>query len=77
MWQHRPRPYVTRQEECSVCYFYSYSTWDIDESSAMGLRDAASYAKANAMLIQVPVLGTAKTFWRLSDDATRSAENLH
>jgi hypothetical protein len=46
------------------------STEDIDESSAEGLCDAASYAKANAMLIQVPVLGTTKTFWRLCDAAT-------
>jgi hypothetical protein len=62
--------------QLSFCYFYSYSTGDIDESSALGLRDAASYAKANAMLIQVPVLGTAKTFWRLSDDATKISRKL-
>nr|TKW38681.1 hypothetical protein SEVIR_1G131900v2 [Setaria viridis] len=34
------------------------------------------YAKANAMLIQVPVLGTAKKFWRLSDKATRISRKL-
>jgi len=35
-----------------------------------------SYAKDNAMLIQVPVLGTTKTFWRLSDEATRISRKL-
>ncbi|CAL4969824.1 unnamed protein product [Urochloa decumbens] len=49
---------------------------DIDESSAERLRDAMSYAKDNPMLIQVPVLGTAKTFWRLSDKATRISRKL-
>ena len=28
------------------------------------------------MLIQVPVLGTTKTFWRLSDEATRISRKL-
>ncbi|TVU07209.1 hypothetical protein EJB05_47253, partial [Eragrostis curvula] len=51
-------------------------TADIDESSAEGLCDAASYAMVNAMLIQVPVLGTTKTFWRLSDEATRISRKL-
>ncbi|CAD6337460.1 unnamed protein product [Miscanthus lutarioriparius] len=52
-------------------------TEDIDESSAEELRDATSYAKDNALLIQVPVLGTAtKTFWRLSDEATRISRKL-
>jgi hypothetical protein len=54
----------------------SSSTEDIDESSAEGLCDAATYAKANAMLIQVPVLGTTRTFWRLSDEATRINRKL-
>ncbi|TKW38683.1 hypothetical protein SEVIR_1G131900v4 [Setaria viridis] len=49
---------------------------DIDESSAERLYDAMRYAKANAMLIQVPVLGTAKKFWRLSDKATRISRKL-
>ncbi|KAL6653434.1 hypothetical protein ACP70R_009012 [Stipagrostis hirtigluma subsp. patula] len=49
---------------------------DIDESSAEGLCSAESYAKANAMLIQVPVLGTTKSFWRLSDEATRISRKL-
>ncbi|KAF8658058.1 hypothetical protein HU200_059522 [Digitaria exilis] len=49
---------------------------DIDESSAEGLRDALSYAKENPMLIQVPVLGTARKFWRLSDKATRISRKL-
>jgi hypothetical protein len=49
---------------------------DIDESSAEGLRDAISYAKAHAMLVQVPVLGTTKKFWRLSDRATRISRKL-
>ncbi|KAJ1253771.1 hypothetical protein BS78_K191600 [Paspalum vaginatum] len=52
------------------------STEDIDESSAEGLCDAKSFAKANAMLIQVPVLGTTRTFWRLSDTATRISRKL-
>ncbi|XP_066378552.1 uncharacterized protein [Miscanthus floridulus] len=53
------------------------NTEDIDESSAEELRDATSYAKDNALLIQVPVLGTAtKTFWRLSDEATRISRKL-
>ncbi|TVU50223.1 hypothetical protein EJB05_01587 [Eragrostis curvula] len=53
-------------------------TADIDESSAEGLCDANSYAeaKANTLLIQVPVLGTTKTFWRLSDEATRITRKL-
>ncbi|XP_066372176.1 uncharacterized protein [Miscanthus floridulus] len=55
---------------------YQYNTEDIDEYSAERLRDAMSYAKDNAMLIQVPVLGTTKTFWRLSDEATRISRKL-
>ncbi|KAG2588529.1 hypothetical protein PVAP13_5NG341681 [Panicum virgatum] len=55
---------------------YQNNTEDIDESSAEGLRDAKSYAKANPMLIQVPVLGTRRKFWRLSDDATRIIRKL-
>jgi hypothetical protein len=35
-----------------------------------------SYTKANAMLIQVPVLGTTRKFWRLSDKATRVSRKL-
>jgi hypothetical protein len=35
-----------------------------------------SYAKENPMLIQVPVLGTARKFWRLSDKATRISRKL-
>ncbi|KAG2650399.1 hypothetical protein PVAP13_1NG200700 [Panicum virgatum] len=53
-----------------------HSTEDIDESSAEELRDAMSYAKENPMLIQVPVLGTARKFWRLSDKATRISRKL-
>lgn len=49
---------------------------EIDESSAEELRDAASYVQHNAMLIQVPVVGTARTFWRLSDEATRMIRKL-
>ncbi|CAO2202938.1 unnamed protein product [Urochloa humidicola] len=52
------------------------NTEDIDESSAEELCDAKSYAKANAMLIQVQVLGTSKIFWRLSDKATRISRKL-
>jgi hypothetical protein len=52
------------------------NTEDIDESSAEGLRDAMSYVKENPMLIQVPVLGTARKFWRLSDKATRISRKL-
>ncbi|GJN40442.1 hypothetical protein PR202_gb29654 [Eleusine coracana subsp. coracana] len=56
---------------------YQCNTEDIDdESSAEGLCDAESYAKANAMLVQVLVLGTTKTFWRLSDKATRISRKL-
>ncbi|XP_066372526.1 uncharacterized protein [Miscanthus floridulus] len=55
---------------------YQYNTEDIDEYSAERLRDGMSYAKDNAMLIQVPVLGTTKTFWRLSDEATRISRKL-
>jgi hypothetical protein len=33
-------------------------------------------AKANTMMIQVPVLGTSKKFWRLSDKATRISRKL-
>ncbi|CAD6340049.1 unnamed protein product [Miscanthus lutarioriparius] len=56
---------------------YQSNTEDIDESSAEELRDATSYAKDNALLIQVPVLGTTtKTFWRLSDEATRISRKL-
>ncbi|KAL6597338.1 hypothetical protein ACP70R_021800 [Stipagrostis hirtigluma subsp. patula] len=51
-------------------------TEDIDESSVEGLRSAESYAKANEMLIKVKVLGTKKTFWRLSDEATRISRKL-
>ncbi|CAL5074796.1 unnamed protein product [Urochloa decumbens] len=52
------------------------NTEDIDESSAEGLCGAVTYAKANAMLIQVPVLGTTKKFWRLSDKATMISRKL-
>jgi len=55
---------------------HQHNTEDIDESSAEGLRDAMSYAKENPMLIQVPVLGTARKFWRLSDKATRISRKL-
>ena len=53
-----------------------HSTKDIDESSAKRLYDAMSYAMANMMLIQVPVLGTTKEFYRLSDKATRISRKL-
>jgi hypothetical protein len=64
-----------------VAHFAAYpcphhSTEDIDESSAEGLCSAKSYAKANPLLIQVPVLGTTKKFWRLSDKATRITRKL-
>jgi hypothetical protein len=52
---------------------------DIDESSAEGLCSAKSYAKANPLLIQVPVLGATANnnkFWRLSDKATRITRKL-
>lgn len=52
------------------------SAEDIDESSAEGLCEATRYAGANAMLIQVPVLGTPRTSWRLSDKATRISRKL-
>lgn len=55
---------------------YQNNAEDIDESSAEGLRDAKSYAKANPMLIQVQVLGTRRKFWRLSDNATRISRKL-
>ncbi|RLN07286.1 uncharacterized protein C2845_PM11G16780 [Panicum miliaceum] len=55
---------------------HQHNTEDIDESSAEGLRDAMSYARENPMLIQVPVLGTARKFWRLSDKATRISRKL-
>ncbi|CAD6264253.1 unnamed protein product [Miscanthus lutarioriparius] len=55
---------------------YQYKTEDIDESSAESLRDSLSYAIANKMLIQVPILGTTKKFWRLSDKATRISRKL-
>ncbi|CAN6251306.1 unnamed protein product [Urochloa humidicola] len=55
---------------------HQHKAEDIDESSAEGLRDAMSYAKDNPMLIQVPVLGTEKKFWRLSDKATRISRKL-
>lgn len=55
---------------------YQSNTEDIDESSAEGLCSAKSYAKANPLLIQVPVLGTTKKFWRLSDKATRITRKL-
>ncbi|TVU00407.1 hypothetical protein EJB05_54175 [Eragrostis curvula] len=51
-------------------------TGDIDESSAEGLCDAESYAKANPVLIQVRVQGTTKKFWRLTDEATRISRKL-
>lgn len=53
-----------------------HSIEDIDEWSAEELFEMESYAKANAMLLQVPVLGTMKTFWRLSDEATRISRKL-
>ncbi|TVU27406.1 hypothetical protein EJB05_30015, partial [Eragrostis curvula] len=52
------------------------NTEDIDESSAEGLCGVVSYAKANAMLVQVPVLGTTKKFWRLTDNALRISRKL-
>lgn len=52
------------------------NTEDIDESSAERLYDAVKYTTANMMLIQVPVLGTTKEFWRLSDKATRISRKL-
>ncbi|WVZ83153.1 hypothetical protein U9M48_030326 [Paspalum notatum var. saurae] len=55
---------------------YQCSTEDIDESSADGLCDAERYAKDNAMMIQVQVLGTMKKFWRLTDEATRISRKL-
>lgn len=55
---------------------FRHSTEDIDESSAEALCSAKSYAKANPMLIHVPVLGTSKKFWRLSDKATRISRKL-
>jgi hypothetical protein len=55
---------------------FVHSTEDIDEYSAERLHGAISYAKNNAMLIQVSVLGTTKTFWRLSDEATRISRKL-
>ncbi|TVU51565.1 hypothetical protein EJB05_03000 [Eragrostis curvula] len=55
---------------------YQCNTGDIDESSAEGLCDAESYAKANPMLIQVRVQGTTKKFWRLTDEATRISRKL-
>ncbi|TVU51566.1 hypothetical protein EJB05_03001 [Eragrostis curvula] len=55
---------------------YQCNTGDIDESSAEGLCDAESYAKANPMLIQVQVQGTTKKFWRLTDEATRITRKL-
>ncbi|KAL6597337.1 hypothetical protein ACP70R_046777 [Stipagrostis hirtigluma subsp. patula] len=55
---------------------YPCNNEDIDESSAEGLCSAESYAKANEMLIQVKVLGTKKTFWRLSDETTRISRKL-
>ncbi|TVU27409.1 hypothetical protein EJB05_30018, partial [Eragrostis curvula] len=55
---------------------YVDSTEDIEESSAEGMCDAESYAKANPMLIQDPVLGTTRKVWRLSDEATRITRKL-
>ncbi|KAL6640678.1 hypothetical protein ACP70R_021801 [Stipagrostis hirtigluma subsp. patula] len=55
---------------------YPCNNEDIDESSAEGLCSAESYAKESEMLIQVKVLGTNKTFWRLSDEATRISRKL-
>lgn len=55
---------------------YESNTEDIDESSAEGLCSAKSYVKANPLLIQVPVLGTTRKFWRLSDKATRITRKL-
>ncbi|CAN6237918.1 unnamed protein product [Urochloa humidicola] len=55
---------------------HQHDTEDIDESSAEVLCDAISYAVENAMLIEVPVLGTGKNFWRLSDKATRISRKL-
>lgn len=55
---------------------YQCNTEDIDELSAEELRDAMSYVMHNPMLIQVPVLGTTKTFWRLSEEATRISRKL-
>ncbi|KAK3119787.1 hypothetical protein QOZ80_9AG0675170 [Eleusine coracana subsp. coracana] len=64
------------QKSSEVCPRCRCNTEDIDESSAEGLCGAVSYAKANAMLIQIPVLGTTKKFWRLSDKATRISRKL-
>ncbi|KAJ1269808.1 hypothetical protein BS78_06G006100, partial [Paspalum vaginatum] len=52
------------------------STEDIDESSAEVLCNSLRYAKDNAMMIQVQVLGTTKKFWRLTDEATRISRKL-
>jgi len=73
----RPFSFTVPAATDSFSLFVVHSTEDIDESSAEELRDATSYAKDNALLIQVPVLGTAtKTFWRLSDEATRISRKL-
>jgi len=73
----RPFSFTVPVATDSFSLFVVHSTEDIDESSAEELRDATSYAKDNALLIQVPVLGTAtKTFWRLSDEATRISRKL-
>jgi hypothetical protein len=79
-WKHLAAPSILFYCPCGHRLIFSlfvvHSTEDIDESSAQELRDAASYAKENAMLIQVPVVGTTKTFWRLSEEATRISRKL-
>ncbi|TVU50224.1 hypothetical protein EJB05_01588, partial [Eragrostis curvula] len=68
--------HLQRSSELPANKVVAPHTVDIDESSAHGLCAAKTYAKVNAMLIQVPVLGTMKTFWRLSDKATRISRKL-
>ncbi|CAN6244058.1 unnamed protein product [Urochloa humidicola] len=78
-----PTPNIEPQKRSSEAHAnrvvtpqHQHNAEDIDESSAERLRDAMSYAKDNPMLIHVPVLGTEKKFWRLSDKATRISRKL-
>ncbi|XP_066342820.1 uncharacterized protein [Miscanthus floridulus] len=73
---HQQRSSGVHDSRVVVASQYQSNTEDIDESSAEGLCSAKSYAKANPLLIQVPVLGTTKKFWRLSDKATRITRKL-
>uniref|UniRef100_A0A0D3F0G5 Uncharacterized protein n=1 Tax=Oryza barthii TaxID=65489 RepID=A0A0D3F0G5_9ORYZ len=53
----------------SACY--------IDESFGhQEIIDAETYVKANPMLVKANVLGSAKTFWRMSDIAVRLIRRL-